>query len=73
MYPPQDLSDRRGYGAADIHVHSTASDGMASVEEILEYVAERGELDVIAITDHAVLTGSYEARELAAKRTTRSK
>ena len=68
MHPPQNLSDRNSYGAADIHIHSTASDGMASVEEILAYVAERGELDVIEITDHAELSGSYEARELAAKR-----
>ena len=68
MHPPQGLIKKEGYGAADIHIHSDASDGMASVADILEFVAKKGELDVIAITDHGEITGSYEARELAAKR-----
>lgn len=58
----------RGYGAADIHIHSSVGDGMASIPEILDFVAQRGELDVIAITDHDGIEGSYQARELAAKR-----
>ena len=66
--PPLGLAGRNGFGAADIHIHSTASDGMASVAEILDFVAERGDLDVIAVTDHGEISGSYEARELAAKR-----
>ena len=68
MHPPQGIIKKDGYGAADIHIHSSASDGMASVADILEFVAKKGELDVIAITDHGELSGSYEARELAAKR-----
>ncbi len=68
MHPPQGIIKKEGYGAADIHIHSTASDGMASVVDILEFVAQKGELDVIAITDHGEIKGSYEARELAAKR-----
>jgi len=67
MNPPEALSKERGYGAADIHIHSSVRDGMASVPEILEFVAERGKLDVIAITDHDEISGSYQARELAAK------
>jgi len=63
----QGLAGRNGFGVADIHIHSTASDGMASVTEILEFVAERGDLDIIAVTDHGELSGSYQARELAAK------
>jgi predicted metal-dependent phosphoesterase TrpH len=65
--PPQDTSGGNGLGVADIHIHSTVSDGMASITEILEFVAERGDLDVIAITDHGEISGGYEARELAAK------
>ena len=57
-----------GYGAADIHIHSDVGDGMASIQSILEFVEERGNLDVIAITDHDQIEGSYQARELAAKR-----
>jgi hypothetical protein len=56
------------YGAADIHIHSSVGDGMASVPRILEFVERKGHLDVIAITDHDDLEGSYRARELAAKR-----
>ena len=41
---------------------------MASVTEILETVARKGNIDVIAITDHNEISGSYQARELAAKR-----
>jgi len=66
---PSQMRDRfKGYGAADIHIHSTISDGMASVEDILQHVVERGDIDVIAITDHDEIRGSYQARELAAKR-----
>jgi predicted metal-dependent phosphoesterase TrpH len=68
MNPPEALGREDGYGAADIHIHSSTSDGMASVSEILEYVARKGELDVIAIADHDEITGAYEARELVAKR-----
>lgn len=57
-----------GYGEADIHIHSDVGDGMASIHSILEFVEEKGSLDVIAITDHDKIEGSYQARELAAKR-----
>lgn len=45
-------------GKADIHIHSEYSDGMASVEEILEDVEHRTDLDLIAITDHDMFDGS---------------
>jgi predicted metal-dependent phosphoesterase TrpH len=57
-----------GYGIADLHIHSSLVDGMASVYQILEYVEHQTELDVIAITDHDDIRGSYVARELAAKK-----
>jgi len=66
--PTPNVAGKNGFGAADIHIHSRASDGMASVAQILEFVAESGDLDVIAITDHGEISGGYEARELAAKR-----
>ena len=55
-------------GKADLHIHSAAGDGMASVAEILDHVARRGDLSLIAITDHDELDGAYEAREIAARR-----
>jgi predicted metal-dependent phosphoesterase TrpH len=48
-------------GRADLHMHTTASDGRATVQQLLDYVAKRGTLDVIAITDHDVLDASLWA------------
>lgn len=56
-----------GYGLADIHIHSSFSDGTAGIPEILEYVQQETRLDVIAITDHDEIEGAYQARELVAK------
>lgn len=56
------------YGRADVHIHSSVGDGMADIPEIVAYVEEKTDLDVIAITDHDEISGSYQARELAAQR-----
>lgn len=40
------------HGRADLHMHTTASDGVATVREVLDHVAARRHLNVIAITDH---------------------
>ena len=55
-------------GKADIHIHTTHSDGMATVEQVLEYVENETDLDLIAITDHDMFDGADEARNLAARR-----
>ena len=60
-------------GKADLHIHSGAGDGIPSVAEILEYVEHETELDLIAITDHDLIHGSLEARDLMAKRSYRFK
>jgi predicted metal-dependent phosphoesterase TrpH len=54
-------------GKADIHLHSKYSDGMMGVEELLEWVQEKTDLDVIAVTDHDDIEGGVRARELAAR------
>src|SRR5438270_11835306 len=46
-------------------MHTSLNDGTATVREVLNYIRDRTDLDVIAITDHDRLTGSYEALELA--------
>jgi len=51
----------QGYSLADIHIHTTASDGFASVEQVLDHIARLGTLSVIAITDHDVLDASLWA------------
>ena len=39
-------------GQAVLHVHTTFSDGTATVEEILDDTDRHGEIDVVGITDH---------------------
>lgn len=54
-------------GKADLHIHSSAGDGLPAVREILDYVEKETDLDLIAITDHDLIDGSLEARDLVAK------
>ena len=51
-------------GKADLHMHSTYSDGTATLEQILHHVQYNTHLDVIAITDHDVVEGALRARDL---------
>jgi predicted metal-dependent phosphoesterase TrpH len=62
------MPDDAVLGKADLHIHSGAGDGVASVAEILEYVEHETDLDLIAITDHDLIHGALEARELVARR-----
>jgi predicted metal-dependent phosphoesterase TrpH len=54
-------------GRADLHMHSTYSDGLASIEQVLKHTQERTDLDVIALTDHDVIEGALRARDLWAR------
>ena len=56
-------------GKADLHMHSTYSDGIGTIEQILNYAQHNTNLDVIAITDHDVIEGSLRARDLWSKGT----
>ena len=49
---------------ADLHLHTEASDGTASVRDVLRRATRSG-LGVIAITDHDTIDGALEARRLA--------
>ena len=53
------------WGKADIHIHSNQSDGLASIPQIMDYVRDRTDLSVIAITDHNTLEGARLAASLA--------
>lgn len=55
-------------GSADLHIHTTYSDGVPSLPEVLEHVEHATVLDVIAITDHDEYRAAAEAQELAARR-----
>ena len=53
-------------GYADLHMHTTASDGRYSVQNVLDFIAtHRPHLNVIAITDHDTLNASLWARDHA--------
>lgn len=52
------------YSKADLHLHTTASDGTATARQILERAA-RSDLRVIAVTDHDTIAAALEARQLA--------
>lgn len=57
---------KRATGLADLHMHTTYSDGVGSVEETLAFIHWRTALDVIAVTDHDTIEGALRARDLAA-------
>ncbi|HYX50877.1 MAG TPA: PHP domain-containing protein, partial [Ktedonobacteraceae bacterium] len=61
---PQQAYHAGKLGKADLHMHSTYSDGIATIEQILHHVQQNTMLDVIAITDHDVIEGSLRARDL---------
>src|SRR5579859_5398482 len=54
-------------GRADLHMHSTYSDGIATIEQILHHTQYNTDLAVIALTDHDVIEGALRARDLWAK------
>jgi predicted metal-dependent phosphoesterase TrpH len=53
-------------GRADLHIHTWASDGTASVQAVLDRVEADGVLDVIAIADHERVDAAVAARQMAA-------
>lgn len=54
-------------GRADLHMHSTYSDGTATIQQVLQYAQQQTNLDVIALTDHDVIDGALRARDLWSK------
>jgi predicted metal-dependent phosphoesterase TrpH len=62
------MAERDLVGRADLHIHTVASDGVADVVSIVEAVAARGELDVIAITDHERIDAALAGRSIAQDR-----
>jgi predicted metal-dependent phosphoesterase TrpH len=52
--------DCKKYARIDLHIHTTASDGTLTPEEVI-FHADRLKLKAIAITDHDTVAGSKEA------------
>ena len=53
-------------GRADLHIHTVASDGTATVTAILDHVERHTDLDLIAISDHERIDAAVAARAIAA-------
>lgn len=53
---------------ADLHLHTTYSDGLMTPAETMEIIARYTTLRVIAITDHDTTEGAFVAREYAQRR-----
>ncbi len=56
------------WGRADLHMHTTASDGWPSPSQLVDHAARRAALNVIAVTDHDTIEGALRAAEHAARR-----
>ncbi len=54
-------------GKADLHIHTSFSDGMADVPELLDHVESETDLDIIGVVDHDDVRGALAAREQWAK------
>lgn len=68
MRSERDSRRAGGPGRADLHIHSGEGDGLAPLPQLLDYVEQSTDLDVIAVTDHDSLAGGLKARELAAQK-----
>lgn len=54
-----------GFSRADLHVHTTFSDGTPTPEDVLNYYAMHSDVTVFAITDHDTIDGALHAKEFA--------
>lgn len=59
------MDDRTQRSRADLHIHTVASDGTATVSEILDHVERHTDLRVIAITDHERIDAAVAAQTMA--------
>ena len=63
----QGASTGQTEGKADLHIHTALGDGMAELPELLDFVEQKTDMDVIAVTDHDDIRGGLKARELWAR------
>ncbi|HRI46813.1 MAG TPA: PHP domain-containing protein, partial [Ignavibacteriaceae bacterium] len=62
--PSEKFSDNEIISKADLHMHTTASDGFFSPSEVVKKSFDAG-LRIISITDHDSIDGLKEAKEYA--------
>lgn len=62
-----DAAGEHEVGQADLHLHTTFSDGTATPEETLNFCRTRTPLRVVAITDHDTIDGALRAQRYASE------
>ncbi len=67
MQTMRGYKQQSGWGKADLHLHTTYSDGIMTPEETVDLIAKSKVVDVIAITDHDTAEGAFVAQEHARK------
>lgn len=67
MRRSRSINTKQRRSKADLHVHTSISDGMCDVPELLSYIEEHTDLDAVAITDHDHIRGAWKAREVWAQ------
>ncbi len=58
-------------GLADLHIHTSISDGMMDAGALLDHVQQHTEFTVVAITDHDDINGGLLAKQLSEQRSYR--
>jgi predicted metal-dependent phosphoesterase TrpH len=53
-------------GKADLHLHTLYSDGTARLVDLLNWIENRTDLDLVAVTDHDRIDGARRAAEMHA-------
>ncbi|MCG3211231.1 MAG: hypothetical protein FOGNACKC_04870 [Anaerolineae bacterium] len=53
------------WSKADLHIHTTFSDGYMTPPETIDIIARTARVNVVAITDHDTITGAMIARDYA--------
>lgn len=56
------------WSKADLHIHTTFSDGLMTPAEMVDYIVQETDLRVIAITDHDTAEGAFVTREYAERK-----
>jgi predicted metal-dependent phosphoesterase TrpH len=56
------------WGRADLHLHTTASDGWPTPAKLVDHAARLVGLNVIAVTDHDTIEGALRAADFASRR-----
>lgn len=62
------MTGPEAWGKADLHTHTSLTDGMMDVRALLDYLEAHTDIDVVALTDHDDIRAGLMARDLAARR-----